>query len=477
MSDTQAAKARIRFRCPTTYTILLVLIVVAAGLTWIVPAGLYDRTDPDIHNHSLPIPGTYRSVEPEPQGILDVILAPVGGFYKPLGYEAQAIDIALYILVMGGYLGVIARTGAITAVIERAINRLEGREKWMIPILMALFAAAGSLFGFAEESFAFYMLIVPVMIAAGYDALTGVAVLLVGAGIGNLGSTVNPFSTLIASDIAEVPLTDGLALRLAILIACWAVASVYVMRYAERVRRDPERSLVANRREANIAFFVGEKPDDAEVIEFTPTRRAVLVVFALSFAVLIWGVSVGGWWMAELTGLFLVAAIVVGVVARLGEEEFVSTFVDGAKDVLPVALIVCLARAVLVVLDNGHVTDTLLFWAEEGIFGLPHIVFINVVFGFELIFANLIPSSSGLAVLTMPILVDLADVSEVNRSLVVTAFQSASGMVELFTPTSVVLMGGLAIGRVPYDRWLLFAAPLLAILIIIVCAGLSLGLL
>ena len=463
-----------KFKFPTAYTILFLLIIVAAVATWLVPAGQYQREFSEALGRDVPVPGTYQEVEPNPQGIFDVFLAPVAGFYDPGSYEASAIDVALFVLVIGGFLGVVNKTGSIDAGIGRAMARLVGREKWMIPILMALFAAGGTIYGMAEESLAFYTLIIPVMIAAGYDAVTGVAIILIGAGIGTLGSTINPFATVIASNAAGVAFTEGIFLRFAILIAGWLACVAFVMRYAERVRRDPSRSIVADMKEENEEHFMKGR-DTSGTIEFTPTRKIVLVIFALTFAVMIWGVSVGGWWMAEMSALFIAAAIVVGFVARMGEESFTSTFVDGARDLLGVALVIGIARGIVVVMDAGKITDTILFWAEGAVEGLSTIAFINAMYWLEVALSFLVPSSSGLAVLTMPIMAPLADFAGVGRDLVVTAYQSASGIVNLINPTFAVVMGGLALGRVPYERWLGFMWPLLLILTAIIMGGLSLA--
>ena len=457
---------------PTAYTILFGLIIVVAIATWIVPAGQYDRELSEALGREVPVPGTYKEVEPNPQGFFDVVVAPIAGFFDPDSYEARAIDVALFVLIIGGFLGVVTKTGAIDAGIGRAMKGLQGREKWMIPILMALFAAGGTIYGMAEESLAFYTLIIPVMIAARYDAVTGVAIIMLGAGVGTLGSTINPFATVIAANAAGVPFTDGIILRFVILIVCWLACVIYVMRYAEKVRANPELSIVADRRESNEEHFLKGRSETDE-IEFTVTRRIVLLIFTLSFAVMIWGVSAGGWWMAEMSALFLVAAILVGIIARMGEEEFCDTFVDGARDLLGVALVIGLARGIVVVMDAGNMTDTILFWAEGAVTGLSATGFINTMFGLQAVLSFFVPSSSGLAVLTMPIMAPLADFADVQRDLVVTAFQSASGLVNLINPTFAVVMGGLALGRVPYERWLRFMWPLMVVLTVIIVVALS----
>lgn len=463
-----------KLKFPTAYTILFGLIVVVAAATWIVPAGQYERKLSEALGKEVPVPGTYQRVESNPQGFTDVLLAPIAGFYNPDTNEAAAIDVALFVLVIGGFLGVVTKTGAIDAGIGGAMAAMRGREKWMIPILMALFAAGGTIYGMAEESLAFYALIIPVMIAARYDALTGVAIIMLGAGIGTMGSTINPFATVIASNAAGVPFTAGMPLRFVLLGLAWLAGVIYVMRYAERVRKDPSRSLVADLEQSNREHFLKGRSETG-VPPLTGMRSLVLVIFALSFAVMIYGVSVAGWWMAQMSALFLGAAILVGLLVRMGEEEFTSTFVNGARDLLGVALVIGVARGIVVIMDAGKITDTILFWSEQAVSGLGKIAFINTMFALELVLSFFVPSSSGLAVLSMPIMAPLADFAGVGRDLVVTAFQSANGLLNLINPTFAVVMGGLAIGRVPYNRWLQFSWPLIVILAVIIVLGLSIS--
>ncbi|PRY80526.1 putative ion transporter superfamily protein YfcC [Yoonia maritima] len=466
------APKKTRFSFPSAYTILFALIVIIAALTWVIPAGEYDRVASAALGKDVPVAGTYALTDANPQGFFDVILAPIAGFYDPGSYTANAIDVALFVLMIGGFIGVVTATGAIDAGIKRAMTRLKGREKWMIPILMALFAAGGSTYGMAEETLAFYVILTPVIIAAGYDALTAAAVVMLGAGVGVLGSTVNAFSTVIASDAAGIPFTDGLMLRFVILGLTFAATVAYVMRYAARVKADPSRSLVFDLKAANEAHF---RNTSEATTDFTGLQKIVLILFGTTFAVMIWGVSLGGWWMAEMSGLFLFAGIAIGLIGRLGEKGLVDAFVGGARDLLGVALIIGLARGIVVIMDAGDMTDTVLHWAEGTVAGLSNVVFINVMYWIEVVLAFFVPSTSGLAVLSMPVLAPVGDFAGVERSLIVTAFQSATGVVNLVTPTSAVVMGGLAIARVPYERWLRFVWPVLLGLTIIIMAALSIG--
>jgi len=459
-------------RFPTAYSILFVLIVLVAALTWIIPAGQYERIEDETVGRSIAVAGTYAEVPSNPQGIIDVLLAPTAGFYDPDSYAANAIDVALFVLFLGGFLGVVNATGSIDTGIRAAMTKMKGREIWMIPILMTLFALGGTTYGMAEETLAFYAILIPVMIAAGYDAVTGVAVILIGAGIGVLGSTINPFATVIASDAAGIPFTDGIVLRLVLLVGGLAICAAYVMRYAHNVQADSSRSVVSHQLKAHQRLFLATAGDEADDT-LTKTQSIILVIFALTFAVMIWGVASQDWWMAQMGALFLGAAIVIGLIGRMGEKKLTGSFVDGARDLLGVALVIGLARGIVVIMENGLIADTILHAAEGSLGGLSDLAFINVMFWIEVGMSFFVPSSSGLAVLSMPILAPLADFAGVGRDLVVTAFQSANGLVNLVNPTFAVVIGGLAIGRVSYDRWLVFIWPLLLILIVFITVAIS----
>jgi uncharacterized ion transporter superfamily protein YfcC len=471
-----------RFTLPSAYTILFVLIVLAAIATWVIPAGVYN-----LNAAGEPIPGTYHEVASKPSRILvDSLTAPINGLYGIENAKGNinyynsgtlfgAIDIALFIIVIGGFLGVTMKTGAIQAGIGTLVERMRGREKWLIPALMAVFALGGTSYGMAEESLAFYALVITVMIAAGYDALTGAAVVLLGCGIGVIGSTVNPFATGIASGIAGVSISDGLLGRLVILIAGLAIGIFFVLRYAERVKRDPSKSVVYDLKAENEARFRAES--EAGPVAMTGTQKTILAVFVLAFVVMIYGVipwedlgipfPTWWWWFPEMTASFLLFAIIIGLIARMREGELTSTFVDGARDLLGVALIIGIARGITVIMNNGQITDTVLHWVERALGDTGEAGFAIVMYALFLPLSFLIPSSSGLATLAMPITAPLAGFVNVPASLVVTAYQSASGVMNLFIPTSAVVMGGLAIARVPYGTYLRWVWPLLAALAVL----------
>ncbi len=457
---------RSRFRMPTAYTILFLLILAVAGATWLIPAGSYEYDAA-----GLPIAGTYHSVPASPAGVGEILKASFQGFY-------DAVDVCVFILMVGGFLGVVMKTGAVDAGVSGIIRALNGRENYLIPILMVFFGLGGSTYGMWEETMAFYPLLIPVFLAAGYDAVVGISVILLGAGAGIIGSTVNPFATGIASGFAGVSLGEGLLLRLLMWVVFESAAIWFVMAYAARVRRDPTASVVG----------VGAGKLHVSAAEETPmtTRRAwILLTFGLVFLVMIYGVipfdemglplPVLGWWFPELSALFLVGGIAVGLIDRMREEELVECYVAGCADLLGVAFIIGISRGITVLMNGAHVTDTVLHWGEQALSGSSSVAFTLLVFLLYLPLSILIPSSSGLATLSVPILAPLGKFSGVGGALVVTAFQTASGLVNLLTPTAAVVMGALALGHVSYDQWFRYVWRLMLYFLVLVLLFLTVG--
>ena len=455
-----------KFRMPTAYTILFLLLILVAAATWVIPAGAYQRAGEE----EAPVAGTYQTVEQQPQGPGDVILASFQGFY-------DAADVALFILMVGGFLGVVMKTGAIDAGVSNVIRLLGGKEILLIPVLMILFSLGGTSFGMWEETMAFYPLLIPVFVSAGYDPLVGIAVVLLGSGAGVLASTVNPFATGIASGFAGVSLGDGLMVRLVMLVLFDAIAIWYVMAYAAKVRSHPERSLTAG----SSHKFVRPAGGDVPILTFR--RKVVLALFAVVFLVMTYAVipfdEIGvpvptlGWWFSELSGLFLAGGVMIGLVYGLGEVETVEAFVSGAADLIGVGFIIGISRGITVLMDGGQITDTVLYWGERALEGAGSVAFILLVYLIYIPLSILIPSSSGLATLSVPILAPLGEFAGIGGSLIVTAFQSASGLVNIITPTAAVVMGGLALGDVPYDRWVRFVWKLILIFFLLTVAFLA----
>ena len=451
---------------PTAYTILFLLIILVALCTWLVPAGAYQYVN------EAPVAGTYHAVAQSPQGAGAVLKAAFAGFY-------DAVDVCVFILMVGGFLGVVMKTGAVDAGVGRIIQRLGGREKWLIPILMIAFGLGGTTYGMWEETMAFYPLLIPVFLAAGYDAVVGISVILLGAGAGVISSTVNPFATGIAAGFAGVSLGEGIVLRLLQWIVFESAAIWYVSAYAARVKKNPSRSMVgvgAGKIQVSM-----EEPQPV----FTLKRKVIMVLFTLVFLVMIYGVipfdemglplPVLGWWFPELSALFLLGGVVIGFLDGQREDEVAETFVAGCADLLGVAFIIGVSRGITVLMNDGGITDTILHWGEEALSGTGAVSFVLLVYLLYLPLTVLIPSSSGLATLSVPIMAPLGEFAGVGGDLVVTAFQSASGLVNIVTPTAAVVMGALALGHVPYDRWLKYVWKLVAYFLLLTMVFLVAG--
>ncbi|MCK8678917.1 YfcC family protein [Streptomyces lichenis] len=477
------------FRFPSAFTVLVGVTVAVWALTFVIPAGRYDTIE-----DGRPVPGTYHPVDLTTgfgDRLKDLFLAPVNGLYGVsdpgtgltapggTGDFAGAAGVFLFVLAVGAFITVTLRTGALTSGVARLAARLDRHRTLLLVVLLALFSLGGTTYGMAEETLGFYALLIPLALKLGYDRMTGAAVILVGAGVGTLASTVNPFATGVASDSAGIGTGDGILLRVLMWAVLTAVAAVFLVRYADRVHRDPSRSL-AEPLEEDAEL----RARDGAAEPLTGRHKTVLTVFGATFAFMIFAVipwaDLGvaflptlGWYFPELAALFLVAAIAVGLLAGLGERTTSQAIVSGAGDFMGAALVIMLARGVTVIMNNAAVTDTILHRLHDAVSGTSSGVFAGLMFLVNLPLAFLVPSSSGHAALAMPVLAPLADFAGVHRALVVTAYQSASGWINLVTPTSAVVMGGLALAKVRYDRYLRFVAPLMGVLLLLTVAFLA----
>lgn len=486
-----------RMRFPSAFTVLVIVTVAVWLLAFVVPSGRYAE-DPDTGR---PIPGSYEEIDVDlsfNDRLYDLFMAPVNGLYgvessdtRFIGpYETGelfgAAGVFLFVLAIGVFITMTMRTGAIDAGIARVGKRFGGRGVPLIVILMALFSLGGTTEGMAEETLAFYALVVPLMLALGYDRMVAAAVILLGAGIGTMASTINPFATGVASGSADIGIGEGIGLRLVMYLVLTAVTIGYVVRYARKVKRDEAASVVGFLPEDEGQVFDLDDPP-----ALTARQKAVLWLMGATFAFMVfaivpWAQIIDGpdaasygwqldWYFPELAAVFIVMAVVVGLVAGLGEKLMTDTVVKGAGDFISVGLIIVLARGVTVIMNNAAISDTVLHALEDTVEGTASGLFGSLMFLLNIPLAFLVPSSSGHAALAMPILAPLGDFAGVSRHVVVTAYQSASGWMNLFTPTSAVVMGGLALARVPYNRYLRFLAPLLGILLVLTIGFVGVG--
>lgn len=505
-----SSKKKFKFSFPTAYTVTLIVMLLVLGLTYIIPSGKYAKllynaetnvfsvesstgeitekkatqqtldelgvkinlskfTDGSI-SKPVAIPGTYEQLEKEKTNVFKAVItflnAPVQGLY-------DSIDIIAFVLVIGGIVGVINKTGSFTAGISALSRSLKGREAWLIVIITVLIGIGGTTFGLAEETIAFYPIVVPIFLAAGYDALVAIAAIYLGSCMGTMASTVNPFSTVIASNTAGIDFTSGMAIRLFMLVVGLIVCVVYTVRYAEKVKKDPTQSLIYSQKQDLENQFL-KAHNEGEIPEFTWGRKLMLIIFAVSFVVMVYGVKELGWWFKEMTALFLFVTFILAFISGLKEEEFVSEFVSGAGELLGVALIIGIARGVTIIMDGGMISDTILNSLSNLVSSMSGVIFSTVMFLVYIVLGFFISSSSGLAVLSMPIMAPLADVVGVNRDIIVSAYQFGQGLIGFITPTGLIL-ASLAMVNVTYDKWLKFVTPLIVIISIISIVVLGIG--
>jgi uncharacterized ion transporter superfamily protein YfcC len=526
---------RRKLKFPTAFTVLAAVLLLVWIASFFVPAGIYQT------KNGSPVPGTYHKLpscsavaaggtalvvdSPGEAGVapadtqsapgahvtpapgvncVDTAFtyrfkqlwnAPPNGLYGVEGgngfvgpweqgflYGSGAIF--LFVLAVGAFITVTMKTEAIQTGIGRLAVRFRHSGSVLIAILMTVFAIGGTTYGMWEETLGFFVLLVPLTLALNYDRMVGAAIIFIGAGAGVIGSTVNPFSTGVASDAAGTSIGVGIGLRIALWVVMVGLGMGYVIWYARRVSREPEKSVVG----VSATDAADAQKLVTDVPSLTGRQKLVLVLFAGTFLVMIYGFipwndlwqegfgknfplpTFSDFYFPESAALFLVMAVVIGLIARLGEEGTVTTIVAGASDFLGAALIIVLARGITVVMKNAYMTDTILHWMENAVSGSSKGAFAILAFLVNIPIAFLVPSSSGHAALVMPILAPLADFAHVSRAVVVTAFQSASGFVNLFTPTSAVIMGGLALAKIGYNSYLKFVWPFLAAVFVIVCA-------
>ncbi|UNX53171.1 AbgT family transporter [Georgenia sp. TF02-10] len=420
-------------------------------LTYAVPGGRYERVAGP-GGRELVDPDSFQSVASTPTTLLQLVTAIPRGVI-------DASQIVFFVLVVGGMFAVIRRTGVVDLALGAAARRFADRGILVIPALMLLFSLIASLIGVPELSLVYIPAIMPLILALGFDRVTAVATALVGTGAGFAAGFLNPINTGLGQQIAGLPPFSGLSFRVVVYLALISAGIAWTMAYAARVRSDPARSFVAD--------VPVEDPELAPVTghgERMSHRQRLAALAMLPFVgVLVWGLTTQGWLFVEMAGLFLVMAVVVGLVAGLSTRQIAEGFDAGARDVLGGALIVGFARAVALVLEDGQILDTIVNGLGTAVDAVPPVLTAIAMLILQALFNLIVPSGSGQAVVTLPILAPLSDLVGVTRQTTVLAYQLGDGMTNLIYPTSGYFMAAIAVGRVPWQRWVRFYLPLLGI--------------
>lgn len=449
-----------KFVIPHTYAIIFSIILIMAAATYLIPAGEYDREE--VNDRQVVVDGSFHAVEQDPVSIFEIFKS------VPLGMEKGA-TIIFYIFLVGGAFGAIQATGAIDAGINKLVRKLGNNEKLLIPVVMFVFSILGFTTGMAEESIIFVPIGIAIARALGYDAIVGTAMISLGAASGFIGGMMNPFTVGVAQGIAEIPIFSGFLFRSVVYVFVLTAAIFYVMRYASKVKKDRANSVMYD-------LELESPVEDPNTIKdsgaFTKRHILVLLTLGTGIAINMYGVLNWDWFLNELAASFIMIGLISGIIGGLGINNTFSSYVDGMKLVAFGALIVGFARTILVVMESGVIIDTVIHSLVGVISELPATLNVLGMFLFQVVLNFFIPSGSGQAATTMPLMVPLADLLGMERQIAVLAFQYGDAISNSAIPTSAALMGYLAVAGIPYDRWLKFIWKLVLIWLGIAAIGL-----
>ena len=434
-------------KVPHTYVLIAILIVLAAIGTYLIPAGEFNRVTDEQTGRTLVIPGTFHKVEQTPVSFFDTFLA------LPQGLDA-ARDIVFFVLLIGSVFHIINATGTINRIINRAITKLNGREHLLIPATMLVISICSATFGAAEETLIFIPIAVAIAKGVGYDAVVGAAMVYLGAYTGYTAGPMNPFNTGVAQGIAELPLFSGIEFRFACMLLFYILVWWWIMRYAKKVKHDPTQSVVYGLDVDNLDITFDDSP-------LTSRDKAILVVIVVGFAYLVYGVLAKGYYLYEIITIFLIIGLICGIIGKLSAEEIADNFVLGAKEMCFTAVCIGLARAIVVVLDEGHIMDSVINALAFVVGWLPASISAVGMLIVQTILNFIFASGSGQAATTMPILAPLGDILGVTRQVSVLAFQFGDGITNSISPIQPSLIAAIGLAGVPYEKWFKFVWPLM----------------
>jgi len=452
MSQQKNEQKKKFFKVPHTYVILFLVILIMAIFTYIIPAGEFDRVKDPNTGRTVVDPASFHAVDQNPTGFFDLWLA------VPAGMQAAA-SIIFFIFIVGGSFQIITGTGAIEAGISRIALKLKDKDKLMIPMFLILFSIFGGTIGMAEEAIVFVPIGIALSRALGYDAIVGTAMVTLGAACGFTSGFMNPFTVGVAQGIGELPLFSGIALRLVVLVVMLIITTLYLLRYGARVKKDHSLSIVAE--------LEMEEKDSVIDLDNIPTyekqHTLVLLTLAIGLGFIIYGVFKLGWYIDEIAATFLAIGVIGGLVGKLGPSKVSQEFVTGARGIVFGALVVGIARGILVVMTDGKIIDAIINGLAQTISTLPQAISVVGMYIVQVIINFFIPSGSGQAAATMPIMIPLSDVLGINRQVAVMAYQFGDGFTNSIIPTSAALMGVLSVAKISYEKWVKFLWPLMLI--------------
>ena len=489
---------------PGPIPILMAVIILAAVATWLLPAGQYNKLavngmafnlitdssqvnlpltqktldslgiqiklqkfiDGDIRK-PISVPGTFTKQKRNQQGFVSVLQAPIKGII-------DSVDIILFVLIIGGFMYIFNETGAMVKGINWLAQTMKGREHWLIAILIIVFSFFASSYGMGEEALVFYPILVPLFLAAGYDLIVPLAIIFGGTSVGCLPAFSSPFSVIIASNAAGINWMDGLGERIIIWGISTGLMVWYILRYAAKVKKDPTASWVFKIDGAVKPLYDVNIDNKTTIVKLDGKTKLLLLIYIMTFLTMIAGVVFLKWWTTEMSSLFLGSSILLAVINRINEKIFIREFIKGAESLLSVAFIIGVARGVTIVLNEGHVSDSILFYTANMVQGIQPAFFILLLLLFYLVFSLFIQSTSGMAVLTMPIIGALAIMVNIPGREIVNSYLYGMSLMSFLAPTGLILPS-LAMVNVSLKAWFKFITPLLILLTIICIAALVIG--
>ncbi len=439
--------AKPHFKMPHTLALMFILMVTALVMTWVLPAGSFE-TEINDAGREVVIAGTFAVIEDQPK------LSPISLFTAIPRALAQAQDIIFFVLLIGGALAVIRDTGAIDALMGRAIERFGSAPGILIFATVFMFAFGSATIGMAVEYIPLVGVLIALCVAMRMDVMTAVGMMVVGYGIGYGAALINPFTLVIAQNVAELQPISGWQYRIIWYLPFVLIGVHHVYSYAKRVQADPSQSLVADIPEA-------QPPEQVEPPPMTGTRLSVLLLTLGALLVLVWGITQRGWYLTELSALFVALTIIVGIVARKHIDRVAVVFTKGAAELAGTALLIGFARAISLLLEDGMVLHTIVDFMASPLVGLPAEISAVGMLMIQSIMNIFVASGSGQAYLTMPLMAPIGDLVGIERQVAVLAFLYGDGFMNMIVPTNAVLMGIIGIAGVPYSRWFRFILPLI----------------
>ena len=450
-------KKKKRFETPHTLEIIACLIIIAAAATWVVPSGEFVRYEDPVSGETIVQAGSYTSEGTNPVSLLQVPVVMYQGIL-------EAADVIAFLLIIGGAFELVNASGAILALCRTVGKHLKGKEIFVVPMFLALFAVFGTTMGMSNEVAVFVPIGITMALTLGLDKVTGMAMVVVGAASGFTAGLMNPFTVGIAQDIAGVPLFSGMGLRAVLLVILLVVDTAYIIAYERKIKKYPEKSILAGMPDEKD--FVADKNADEKI---TGRQAAVLVVLFGTLGILVYGLLIYQWYFEEMAALFLVMGVICGFLAGLSPSKIATTFTTGAKGLAGSALTVGFARGIIIVLEDAMIIDTISNTVAMAVNALPAAVQSIGFFLAQTATSFVITSGSGMAAVTIPLMSPVADLIGLSRQTLVLAYQMGDGFSNLLLPTTSSLLGTLAVSRVPYGRWVKFMFPLFLLWTVLGC--------